>query len=375
MSEHQHRAMNRTARERELEIEVARLRAELDTLRGDDPSAATSRFLAMAAATVDRAVEDARREADEIVEEVSAQAEARRDEATRVAAEAEAMAEVLLADADRAQERIDAANEEAEAIKAAAGEEADALVQSEREKVAVEIEALADVRTALEEERGALERYHETLRSRVQELAETMVTFMSTELPGGAESSIESLVTPQLESVIAASPSPATAVEGTDLGGDDAADESEAIDEREEVAELDGEGAAAVDEHETWTALLESAIPSDEAYPDAVDMPDDAIGEIPDGPPREFAGQEILEPELDDERPSSAGLFSRATADESVAEDPADEEHAESRSAGLIGMLGALDAEEAEDHAFHEFLAGDDEPDPSRDWLLRPEKS
>ncbi|MEZ5165991.1 MAG: hypothetical protein R2695_05685 [Acidimicrobiales bacterium] len=70
-----------TARERELEIEVARLKAEVDALKGEDPVAATSRFLAMAADTVDRVVADARREADEIVEEISAQAEARRDEA------------------------------------------------------------------------------------------------------------------------------------------------------------------------------------------------------------------------------------------------------------------------------------------------------
>lgn len=432
MSDHQHSASTGTARERELEIEVARLQAELDTLRGEDPSATTSRFLAMAAATVDQAVEDARREADEIVEEVSAQAEARRDEATRVAAEAEAMAEELLADADRAQERIDAANEEAEAIKAAAGEEAEALVQSEREKVAVEVEALAEVRTALEDERGALESYHDELRSRVQELAETMVSFMSTELPAGAGSSIESLVTPQLESVIAGNPAPADA----------AVEESDELDELDEDAELDDastvfddsafeaalsenavfgeshdddvdeEAATAADAPEdtdTWTDLLESAIPTDEAYPDAVDMPDDAIDEIPDGPPREFAGHEILEPEIDHdgddegERPSSAGLFSRATADETDvhestdADEPAEESESEpesepepeSKSSGLFGMLGArlveqtspdqlaeaLEADESEDEAFHQFLAGDSEPDPSRDWLLRPEQS
>lgn len=386
MTDHHPHAPSASARERELEIEVARLQAELDTLRGEDPSTTTSRFLAMAAATVDQVVEDARREADEIVEEVSGQAEARRDEATRVAAEAEAMAEQLLADADRAQERIDAARDEADAIKAAASVEAEALVRSEREKVAVEVEALADVRNALEDERGALESYHEELRSRVQELAETMVSFMSTELPTGAASAIGNLVTPQLESVIAANPAPA-----------DAAGEQADVSAEEPVA--------AESEDDTWTDMLESAIPSDEAYPDVVDMPADAIDEIPDGPPREFAGHEILEPEDDvdeDERPTSAGLFSRATGDESgvtnppasadaaVADDAIeDDEDPAPEGAGLFGTLGArlveqtppdrlseaLAADESEDEAFHDFLAGDDEPDPSRDWLLRPEKS
>jgi diguanylate cyclase (GGDEF)-like protein/PAS domain S-box-containing protein len=177
-----------TARERELEIEVARLTAELETLQGEDATAATSRFLAMAAATVDQAVEDARREADEIVEEVSAQAEA--------------MAEQLLADTDRAQETIDEANAEAEEIKAAAASDAENLVQIEREKVAGEIEALAEVRGALEDERDSLETYHEELRRRVQELAESMVSFMTTEPPLGASAAIDNLVAPQLEAVL-----------------------------------------------------------------------------------------------------------------------------------------------------------------------------
>jgi chromosome segregation ATPase len=124
----------------------------------------------MAAATVDQAVEDARREADEIVEEISAQAEARRDEATRVAAEAEAMAEHLLAEADQSLARIEEAETEAEMIKVIAREQADTLVSVERERVADEIEALAEVRNALETERGALGSYHEELRRRVQEL-------------------------------------------------------------------------------------------------------------------------------------------------------------------------------------------------------------
>ncbi len=57
MNQRQYAAPVATPRERELEIEVARLNAELETLRDGDETEATSRFLAMAAATVDRAVE------------------------------------------------------------------------------------------------------------------------------------------------------------------------------------------------------------------------------------------------------------------------------------------------------------------------------
>ena len=377
MSEHHNATSTATPRERELAIEVALLQAEVETLKGADPAATTGRLLAMAAATVDQAVEDARREADEIVEEISAQAEARRDEATRVAAEAEAMAEHLLAEADQSLARIEEAETEAEMIKVIAREEADSLVSVERERVAGEIQALAEVRNALETERGALGSYHEELRRRVQELAESMVSFMTTESPLGALTAIESLVPPQLESVLA---------ENSEL----ARVEPEAAEENpqdvvEEAAEL----------HETEDEIVEeTAIPADEQI---VDVPESAIGEIPDSPPQTFAEQPIVESELEDDmKPTSAGLFSRARADEDgddvdvfadlVATD--EESDFDNANIGLFGMFDsrvvaqtspdgladALGVNDADDDAFRRFLDGDDAPDPSRDWLLRPEQ-
>jgi len=355
------------ARERELEVEVARLQAELDTLRGEDPSLATSRFLAMAAATVDQAVEDARREADEIVGEISAQAETRRDEATRVAAEAEAMAEQMLADADRAQETVDEANESAAAIKAAAEEEAAAIVSAERQKVAIEIEAFAEVRSALEDERAALETYHEELRRRVQELAESMVSFMDTELPSGATTAIENPAAPELDEAVA--------------------ETTEAVDFAEDRTEDATDDESAPD---PWVEMLESAIPEEDRI---VDMPDTAIDEIPDGPPATFDGVPILEAddEGDDETQTSASLFSRARGDDETVigfDDLAAIED-DGETSGLFSELGARLVEqtspdglaealetddETDDKAFRQFLDGDDAPDPSRDWLLRPEK-
>ena len=95
-------------RARELEIEVARLNAELETLRGEgEPTDIAARFLTMAASTVDQAMEQARTEADELAAEVSAAAEARRDEATRIADEAEARTESLRAEAANHEELVE----------------------------------------------------------------------------------------------------------------------------------------------------------------------------------------------------------------------------------------------------------------------------
>ncbi|MFT5203827.1 MAG: hypothetical protein ACI9C1_003230 [Candidatus Aldehydirespiratoraceae bacterium] len=365
MSEHRVATSMATPRERELAIEVALLQAEVETLKGSDPAATTGRFLAMAAATVDQAVDAARREADEIVEGISAQAEARRDEATRVAAEAEAMAESLLAEADQSQARIERAESEAEMIKVVAREEADTLVSVERSRVAGEIEALAELRIALETERGVLESYHEELRRRVQELAESMVSFMTTESPIGAATAIENLVPPELESVLAENP---------------------------ELARVEPE---AVDPVDPWLEMLETVIPADEQV---VDVPESAIGEIPDGPPQPFDEQPIVESELgDDMKPTSAGLFSRARTDEDGDDVDAlsdlaatgEDSDLDGADIGLFGMFdsrivektspeGLADAfgvDDADDDAFRQFLDGDDAPDPSRDWLLRPEPS
>jgi len=135
-------------RERELEVEIARLKAELEVLGGGaEPTEIAARFLTMAANTVDQAIAAAREEADDIVSGVAAEAEARRAEAERMKAEA-----------------------------------ADHL-HVERARVADEVERLAEVRSALENERTVLERYHEELKRRVQQLAESMVSFMTTEPP------------------------------------------------------------------------------------------------------------------------------------------------------------------------------------------------
>jgi hypothetical protein len=302
MNEHRDAASQTTPRERELELEVARLDAELADVRGEDPTAATSRFLAMAAATVDLAMEDAEK---------------------RVAS--------ILGEADRSQEVVDQAVEEAASIRARAEAEAANLVAVEREKVVDEVSALAEVRGSLEAERGALESYHETLRRQVQELAESMVTFMTTEVALGSETELEN-------------PAPAQLV--CNLSAED----------------------------------------------EILDVPDASIDEIPDGPPMRFAGVPVVdEPDRErDEGRSSAGLFSRARPDEPGFDDlAAAYEDEDDDAPSLFGELGArlleqtppdgladaLESDDSQDEAFRRFIDGDEEPDPSRDWLLRPEKS
>ena len=92
-----------------------------------------------------------------------------------------------------------AARADAVESKAKAESEAMALVDVERHRVAEEIDALHQVRAALQSERLELEEYHAELRRRVQELAESMVAFMSTEPPIAAMAVIEELVAPDLQ--------------------------------------------------------------------------------------------------------------------------------------------------------------------------------
>ena len=285
MTEHYDGTTATTERERDLELEVARLTAELETLRGDDESAATTRLLAMASQTVDRVVADARREADEIVVEVSAQAEARRDEATRVAAEAEAMAEKFLAEADKAQEVIDEASEEAATIRAEA-EEVAAAVAVERERVDAEEAALEETRAMLEAERDTIESSAEDLRRRVQELATSIVTFMSADLPDG-ETKIEDRAVPQLESVLTGLDDSHDDDDYDDVEfdfEDDAVFEFESTSASEpgamtgSVDETGDLAAAAAAADELWTEMLASAIPAEDRI---VDVPDTSIDEVP----------------------------------------------------------------------------------------------
>ena len=188
-------------RERELEVEIARLNAEIAVLKGDsEPAEVAARFLTMAASTVDQAMADARREAEELVVEVASAAEARRDEATRVAEQVEAETEALRVEANNQQAAAEAARHEAQRVTDAATDH----INKERARVAEEVERLADVRTALESERSALETYHEELKRRVQELAESMVSFMTTEPPLAAVTAIDELAKPAIEPAAAA---------------------------------------------------------------------------------------------------------------------------------------------------------------------------
>ncbi len=162
-----------SVRERQLEVEVARLEAEIADLKGVGSVEATSRFLAMAAGTIGVAMDEARQEADKA-----------RSEAAELTSAA--LAEVV-------------------EIRAKAESEAMALVDAERVRVADEIEALQEVRSALESQRHELEDYHAELRRRVQELAESMVAFMTTETPMDAMPAVDSPTAPEL--------APATATE------------------------------------------------------------------------------------------------------------------------------------------------------------------
>jgi hypothetical protein len=394
MNQRQYAAPVATPRERELEIEVARLNAELEALRDGDETEATSRFLAMAAATVDRAVEDARREADGIVEEVSAQAEARRDEATRVAVEAEALAARLLAEAERAQEVIDHAAAQASAIRTAAAAEAVALVSSERVKVEDEMRMLTEVRGSLEAERGELESYHEELRRRAQDLAESMMTFMTMEPPIGGPA-LENFMPPQLQ--------PAS----DDIPEFDEAPQADvpSVEPSDEAVRFVAEAAAEAEAE----AVAEAVVPPAEAppvvesiveAPDSVpEAPEASTDEVP-GAPDTFAdvallhdGEERSEPRERTQGSSSSGLFARAVHNDNDVEPLASEERADVLS--LFGVLSermvdddsstddgedvesvdSVDSDDSDDRAFRQFLDGDDAPDRSRDWLLRPEQS
>ncbi len=301
-------------RERELELRVARLEAELATASGEgEPTDIAARFLAMAASTVDMAIEDARREADEIAAEVSANAEARRDEATRLASEAEARAEALARQADDHQSILDAARSEADTITEGARHEAETLIAAERARVGDEIQALSEVREALESERGALESYHEELQRRVQELAESMVAFMTTEPPLGAVGAIENLAVGELDASPEVEPAP--------------------------------------------------VIPTPPPAP--------AFASAPAPPPAPApVGTEA-------EAIPSSSLFARS--DDSVDEEAPKPSLFGSHGARLIEQtspseLAAALGEASDDNAFRSFIAGDQEADPSREWLLRPEQ-
>jgi|GEM_PF-1903817 len=305
-------------RERELELRVARLEAELATASGEgEPTDIAARFLAMAASTVDMAIEDARREADEIAAEVSANAEARRDEATRLASEAEARAEALARQADDHQSILDAARSEADTITEGARHEAETLIAAERARVGDEIQALSEVREALESERGALESYHEELQRRVQELAESMVAFMTTEPPLGAVGAIENLAVGELDASPEVEPAPVIPTPPP--------------------------------------AAMPAPVAVSEPAPmatDDLDVPEAAA--IP-----------------------SSSLFARS--DDSVDEEAPKPSLFGSHGARLIEQtspseLAAALGEASDDNAFRSFIAGDQEADPSREWLLRPEQ-
>ena len=277
-------------RERELEVEIARLKAELEVLGGGaEPTEIAARFLAMAANTVDQAIAAAREEADDIVSGVAAEAEARRAEAERMKAEA-----------------------------------ADHL-HVERARVADEVERLAEVRSALENERTVLERYHEELKRRVQQLAESMVSFMTTEPPLAA-----------IDELAALALDPDTA--GVDPG------------------------------------LARRDLPPEDTSVGEVAAVGEAVAEP-------LADQEELVVPIR----RRSGLFARSWGREGGAAPRAP--HAPTGDDGVFGasasqlieqisqerLAAALAEDLDEDARFRSFLDGDGERDPSRDWLLRTE--
>jgi hypothetical protein len=205
-------ARHSTARERELELELARVSAELESMQGGDLMQTTSRFLEMAANTVDLAMADARREADELAAEISADAERRRDDAVRIASEAETTAARLQAEATdseataaaaraaaqqvtlgakrdletaraEAEEIIDEACTEAEKLESAAATAAAEIIEQARAQAREELEVLTNARAELERERASMREYNGRLGTRVQDLADSMVAFMTMESP------------------------------------------------------------------------------------------------------------------------------------------------------------------------------------------------
>ncbi len=353
-----------TMRERELELEVARLQAELEAANGMDAGDAASRFLTLAASTVDAALADARREADELVAEVTADAEARRDEATRLAAEAEARADAMRSEAENHESIVTAAHDTAGQIRSDAETEAANLIATERARVVEEIESLSEVREALEGEREALESYHGELRRRVQELAESMVIFMTTEPPIAATAALEELISPEeltapeelaAEEAIVDVPLEQMVEEVTSDGDPIDADISFEVPVTDFAADPD---AAAP------TALFGGAPivdDTEEAETSAEDEVFDILDEVPPAP---------VAP--------SAGLFSRATEEESTGEGSAlFGEHGFRllQQTDAEELAAALGHEDEADAAFESFLAGDSDSDPSRDWLLRNDQA
>lgn len=380
-------------RVQELEIEVARLNAELETLRGEgETTDIAARFLTLAADTVNAALQQARREADELAAEVSAAAEARRDEATRLAEEAEARTEALRAEAADHETAIERAQLAAAAITEQAQTEAKELIATERGRLSEELERLGSVRGSLEQERQALENYHAELKRRVQELAESMVAFMTTEAPivGNHEFDGE----PSLglaESAVEDEPD----LEQEDSTGDDSAPLNPFINPATfassaptaEGDEVTPPPALSVDEVDVppeppaaEESLIEDSAPEDSEPKDAVS--EDSVSE---------EAQPVGDSEEPTRRPRGFGLFSRAgeVADDSGADFAEPVEDSSDSPTELFGpdgarlieqtspdqLAAALDDEGEEDERFRSFIDGDGDEDASRDWLLRSEKS
>jgi hypothetical protein len=189
----------------ELEIEVARLDAELNEARGGDAVSGASRFLSIAAATIDQAVSEVTQEAETAVAKLRIDIEQSQVEARQAVAAARVEAEATRAAAAQAtvdarmelekartsamtvsEEAAAAAEEtkrhakaEAEQTLATANDDAKMAMVSERQRFTREVDALTDVREALVKERHALEQYHLQVQARVRELAQAMVSFMT----------------------------------------------------------------------------------------------------------------------------------------------------------------------------------------------------
>jgi hypothetical protein len=432
----------------ELEIEVARLAAELDEARGGDAVAATSRFLQLAASTIDRAVADMSNEAESAVVEARGEIQRLRAEAERSAAEARAeaeraaaaaMAEAEAARAAAAQVTVGARREleqarttamtlaeeaaavaeetqrharnEADQIIAKARDEASTAVVYERQRLAREVDALTGVREALIKERQALEEYHTQLQTRVRELAQAMVSFMSAGSSGGGLDALANLTTPEIGSSpvdhglppVSTVPEPAAVLE--DLPP--LAPPPEPVAEQVAAQDVTDEGypVAAI---EAYAASFAASTRYDPSPVESEDHTGDAAAQVEDlatadrrpivepiGPQAEGPDPTMVEENPWRETDSSAplpgllfggpiepsvllaardddDLFGPARPGEGISTEPGSLARLFTESDAPAGY-GANDDEEAAeaDAQFKDFIEGDIDDDASRAWFLR----
>jgi hypothetical protein len=294
----------------ELEIEVARLNAELEEARGGDAAAGASRFLTMAASTVDQVIADANeevasavsraeaeirqwqadaeREAEDVITAARAEEEAAREAAEQMNDEARSEMEQTQATVKAMADEATAAAEEtrrlaesrADDIVAAAREEASMAMADERRRLAQDADALADVRESLIEERHALDEYQNHIQDCVRDLAQAMVTFMTKSAGGEALDALAELAIPEIE------PPPDAYRDSGPASAHEAVDPIATSRTEEAVVDADHSGwgyqvDGVGDEAEPAVAEAEVVDEADEAVAEAevVDEADEAVAE------------------------------------------------------------------------------------------------